>query len=379
MSRNNSPSIVTNGLVMYYDMSNTSKSFNGAPTTNYVDPKWISWSVDGSGQAAIGTRTIVSVYSCVINDIASNTRQSIMVLGLSASTTYTFSVKFNKINGAPTLRFQLQSYNGATFISSAFPTTVQLGLTDIYGWQTAYYTYTTAAGADRVMWFMQDGDDYTTYTHAFELKEPQAELGSFATPFVNGSRSTTQAIRDLTGNNTMTASSLTYASNNTFSFNGSTNYMTVGNTGITHGTNDWTYTMWANWSAITSLGTIYENGLWTNSLLLRFETSGFTVYSMGTLWGTLSFTPTLNTWYHLAFVRSSTNVYLYVNGVLTATVASFTATIVPGTSLIYIGMSQHAAGQCFNGKLAAGSIYVRALSITEVVQNFNALRGRYGI
>ena len=154
--------------------------------------------------------------------------------------------------------------------------------------------------------------------------------------------------------------------------------MTTGNTGITHGTNDWTYTMWANWSAITSLGTIYENGSWTSSLLLRFETNGFTVYSMGSYWGSLSFTPSLSTWYHLTFIRSGSTVYLYVNGVQTASI-SFTANVIPNTSLIYIGMSQHAAGQCFNGKLAAGSIYTRALSAIEVKQNFDAHRSRYGL
>jgi hypothetical protein len=33
----------------------------------------------------------------------------------------------------------------------------------------------------------------------------------------------------------------------------------------------------------------------------------------------------------------------------------------------------------FNGKVAVSSINNRALSATEITQNFNALRGRYGI
>ena len=138
------PGIVTSGLVFDIDMANTLKSWLGKPTTNYVDPRWISWGVDGSGQGSLGTRTILSSYYCTITDAAANTRQSIYVLGLSANTTYTFSVKFKRTSGAPTLRFQLQSYNGGSFISSAFPTTAQLGLANIDDWQTASYTYTTA-------------------------------------------------------------------------------------------------------------------------------------------------------------------------------------------------------------------------------------------
>lgn len=217
---------------------------------------------------------------------------------------------------------------------------------------------------------------------AWDIAEIQVYTGTSASRGYVASgatRSTTQALVDLTGNNTITANSLTYNSDNTFSFNGSTNYISTTNTGITHGTSDWTYSAWANWSALTSLGTLFENGSWGNCLLLRFENSGFSVYSMSQYWGFLSFTPTLNAWYNASFVRSGSNVYLYINGILTATINSFSANIVPSPSAIYIGMSQHSAGQCFNGKISNASIYTRALSQAEIQQNFNALRGKYGV
>jgi hypothetical protein len=43
----------------------------GIATTNYVDPTWSNWTIDGSGQGSIGTRTIVSSYDCIISDSAS--------------------------------------------------------------------------------------------------------------------------------------------------------------------------------------------------------------------------------------------------------------------------------------------------------------------
>ena len=41
--------------------------------------------------------------------------------------------------------------------------------------------------------------------------------------------------------------------------------------------------------------------------------------------------------------------------------------------------SQHATGQFTNGRLSTFSIYNKALSVAEISQNFNALRGRYGL
>ena len=101
----------TDALVFAYDTGDARNSYKGEPTTNLVNPDWSAWSVDGSGQGTIGTRTLLSTYHYRIVDVVANTRQYIFVEGVSASTQYTFSVKFLKITGAPTLRFQLQAYN----------------------------------------------------------------------------------------------------------------------------------------------------------------------------------------------------------------------------------------------------------------------------
>ena len=229
MSVASGPNVNANGLVFYYDMGNPQTSWEGAPTTNLVDPNWSSWSIDGSGQGSIGTRTITGSFACTITDVAANTRQNIYIsTGISASTTYTFSVQYQKLSGTPTLRFQIQAYNGATYLSTiSFPTTAQLGITDIDGWQTAKITITTPASTNRILWFMQDGDDYTAYTHSFMLANVQCEQQSFATPFVWGTRSNTQAILDLTKKATVTATNPTYNANGTFSFNGGTDSMFI--------------------------------------------------------------------------------------------------------------------------------------------------------
>nr|QMP83416.1 MAG: hypothetical protein [Caudoviricetes sp.] len=46
---------------------------------------------------------------------------------------------------------------------------------------------------------------------------------------------------------------------------------------------------------------------------------------------------------------------------------------------LWLMRSQHAANQFTNGKISVFSVYSKALSATEIQQNFNATRSRYGI
>jgi hypothetical protein len=353
-----------------------------------VNPSWAAWSIDGSGQGNIGTRTINSTYYCTITDVNQNTRQNVYIEGISASTTYTFSVKYRKISGTPTLRFQIQAYNGGSYISTmSFPTTAQLGITDKEGWQTAYITLTTPANTTRVLWFMQDGDDYTAYTHSFELKEPQMEVGSILSSFVDGTRSNTQAILDLTGQNTITATSLTYAADGTFSFvRSSSNYINISaNTGTRFQNSYQTYSSWVN---IISTGPNGYSELWNNggnqgaTIQWRPGAIGFFIYNGAYLDYPVSVTNAFNTWMNITCVIDNIArvMTLYKNGVLVGTSSQWSPYTLPSGN-VHIGanFATGNGGDFTQGTISSVKIYNRALSAQEVAQNFQALRGRYGV
>ena len=86
--------------------------------------------------------------------------------------------------------------------------------------------------------------------------------------------------------------------------------------------------------------------------------------------------------------RTQTNISMYINGVL-QTLQGFVGGLnqfntvgnVTNTYNLVLGSESDAgAGQLpFTGNIAQVSIYNRALSATEVSQNFNALRGRFGV
>jgi hypothetical protein len=86
-----------------------------------------------------------------------------------------------------------------------------------------------------------------------------------------------------------------------------------------------------------------------------------------------------NVWHYAVAtrIRSSGALVLYVDGTLVASGTGGTNSLTTPTQL-RIGSLQTGIN-FFSGNIAQVSIYNRALSAAEVTQNFNALRGRFGI
>ena len=161
-------------------------------------------------------------------------------------------------------------------------------------------------------------------------------------------------------------------------FDGTNDYITVPNTGLlANGTGNFSYNVWVNLQGKPQYGTIYENGYYYAGILIRYEYDGITIFAGGgyAYWGKFSFNPPLGQWNHLGFVRNGNQIDFYVNGVY-QTAMGFTANINYDPNL-FIGTSQHATSQCFNGYIANTQIYNRALTASEVLQNYNATQQRF--
>lgn len=81
-------------------------------------------------------------------------------------------------------------------------------------------------------------------------------------------------------------------------------------------------------------------------------------------------------WFHGAATYDGSNVRIYINGVLESTTAR-TGNITPGS--LNMGSNSGGSSEFFNGTLGLVKFYNRALTGNEIAQNFNALRGRFGI
>lgn len=502
MAQHHSPRIVTDGLVFYYDMYNP-RSWIGRPTRNLLSNSYNTggvvlntWSVDSSGYSTAGTKTIDDEYDSQFGNIsssaavtptgvkivdsASNTRLSNWISNnydpsnpIQPNTQYTFSVKYKRIVGTPTLRFQIQAYDseGGTYLSTiAFPTTSQIGIVDTAGWQTAKYTVTTPSGCYAIKWYIQDGDDYTGYTHTFKLKQPQVEAGSAASPYDNTGRTAEYSILDISKENkvisrdgilynydsyysyysyvyfttrggtgipvgstvsgtfipggtvvtatydsyvninenhtaemygvyipvtfipsdatVITPLGLTYNSDGTFSFSGSSSYIKWTSPYMSYFPGI-TVEAWVNMNVSgSSWVRIFDFGAGQNqdNILLCQSSSthelafyiivGSTQYSLVTT--TTAIVDSTNT----HFVATADGVYwrIYKNGVEIASVARSVLPANVTRSSNYIGKSNWATDTYYlNGNVPNAKIYNRALSAAEVLQNFNAHRGKYGL
>lgn len=84
----------------------------------------------------------------------------------------------------------------------------------------------------------------------------------------------------------------------------------------------------------------------------------------------------LNTWYHAAVTLSSTGeAKIYLNGVLDGTGTNTLVT--PTSNILYLGRT--GSGEYFNGRIPIAQIYNRILTASEVLQNYNAHKSRFGL
>ena len=116
--------------------------------------------------------------------------------------------------------------------------------------------------------------------------------------------------------------------------------------------------------------------------VLQYRNNNGSVLNDSTPTANVNNTAILNqttTWVNSVWVISSTNVTFYLNGIASGiSTATYTAT--DTSNSIYIGKTVGSVGDgSLLMNLSNVSIYNRALSAAEVAQNFNALRGRYGL
>jgi len=186
------------------------------------------------------------------------------------------------------------------------------------------------------------------------------------------------------GNNGSLVNGVGYSGDNggALSFDGVNDYVTTGKvlvprTGQFH-IEGWCYLNQTN--AFCMFVTQYNNGTDPGRFLCFFGNDG--VIRMhdggGVMTGT---TPSYsaNQWFYVAFQRDSSNLCnIFVNGTKETTGATKTTTL-ENTNTIIGSRGSITSGVFYNGRMSNVRIYNKSLTASEIQQNFNATRGRFGI
>ncbi len=288
-----SPGVVTNGLVFYYDMYNTQKSFKGAPTTNLVSSAstfggWSNyWRTDyiNTFQTEFGTTGY---------RISGNPSWNGLYRGITlpSTGTYTFSAWFRYWGGTG-------NNNGATVYVSGWgggDSANGLDKSKVGVWQRVSLTL-NCTNTSMTFYIISYGGDSSGRADCstWDVTMPQVESGSFATGFVDGTRYSNFNLESSPSYPSWNATAGSSASGGTLTFSGGSYnsksswdlYKTY--SGLSTGTN---YT----WSALVKVGTA-SNLIITMNNTQNWNTGPSVVVTglSSTAWTRVSITGTTNT------------------------------------------------------------------------------------
>lgn len=171
-----------------------------------------------------------------------------------------------------------------------------------------------------------------------------------------------------------------YINGGTFDLDGTDDYFSTGSLNLQQ---NWTLEIWANMDDATSFGLFGQGINGTNQgLHILYQNSGrgmiFGMYANDNDYAG-NYIPTTGVWYQWIFTYNASNYdkQFYANSVLQAPSTS-TENAYAGSGQFNIGAIYSYAGSPANGKIAVSRFYNRVLSQSEITQNYNSARARFG-
>jgi hypothetical protein len=388
----NNQKVPTDGLVLYYDMHNP-KSWKGEPTTNLapnmglvainsltvayvgIEDGWKKYSLNGTWAGGSYPYS-VGITSHSFGAGVVHSASVLIKTNVPSKFDNLFSIGIAYVN-------QTQDPPGTTFTEDLGDGVHRIGK---YGF--AYVSTTTQTGYifSRPV---ADGTVFNSATDFMYIKEGQIEQKPYNTPYTPGTRSSTQAVIDLTKKHELTANNLSYSSENVFAFDGTTSNLTIPHNATTMDFSlGQTICMWIEpGTGSSSARRNPYNQAYGGPGTITHETNRSLTYFFGTHGGNSSpYASLLSTFTvepnELAFVavtrdQATNSTRWYKNGIFSnsGTAGGYTTTA-NGTSNIIIGDGYT---NDFIGGLYSTSVYNRQLSDDEVRHIFEMSRHRYGI
>jgi hypothetical protein len=417
MAANAGPDIIEDGIVFYYDTGNTVKSFIGEPLVNCATDLSSGYNVtvtevtDGSiTPPFLGMR----VYKFVTANDYNLHRQGgyyngggfggsnpqPLILGTTTPSNFT-TVGTGKYRFGMYIRGEVtnQVGDGVTIDigdRNQVGTTVGTNI----NWQLLQTNDTLGiANSDYPYDFFDIGASFnmTFYVAGYGIWRSPGTVTNL--PFLQAypigtqyitygqSRSVTQGLLDMVRTSTINIANASFDNNAQIEFDGTNDYTDSGYDLSWNNTNsvsiefmikpynlsgggimgkEYPNWEWAFYQSGTNLNLVYWNNAGGHSNGMDFQVNVF---------------PTANTWYHITYTWDTTTSIFYVNGTAAGSKVAVDPSINQNRSNnVMIGGHTYVwADSYFNGKLDLVKYYNKALTASEVLTNYNALKTRFGI
>jgi len=383
----------THALVFAYDTGDTRNSYRGEPTENLVNTNSNVYTLgntnfpiappvkevfNGSTQNGMSWTDHLRWYN---ETIPSGTTITIsgwyMVYNTNSATAWQTSARL--------IIYSSAGYGGTVCNPGAWNT-----------WKYFEVTYTVPS--DTTSFRLEDaGYDYyntedASNTTAYGCNY-QLELKSHATPFVEGTRSATQGLLDLTGNSSIDLSNVSFDSSSNIDLDGTDDRMFVGNppelslhNGV--GTIEAIVKFPRDWTA----GSQYPN-LVCKGARAGWDTPGWALFGFrdwpnpnNKSWGlglrnssngvrtVAKYDSPTDVYLHLTATMNGETMKLYENGVL---VSTQTQTVIPAENGYNVFIGGDDGSNRFPGDIPVVKVYNESLTESQIQSNFNNYRKRF--
>ena len=412
MAMHFSPDIVNSGLILGLDVNNV-RSYTGPPIQNLaqiINPNGVTDTniqyTTGYEEVTIPTLgKIPSVafvdgynsnsasYCCMQQFYFTNGNNWI---ACSSSTTYTYSIVYKVTSDYthPNFMYRYEYTAGGAYVGEAgiHDTAKRVHLGN--GWYWAWNTFTTGATTTQIalrsFYYQYNVSDRFSMARVLVTPGDYTGFHPRLWPALGTTRTTSQAVRDLTRTSTITAGGpLTFGSDKITIPNTNDASIEISTpTNFKMGTQDFTISCWVKQldSGVHLITEARDSSTLQGYLFgLNVPSAGYMTFFLNKSSGQVPYYTTVGTLpvgsiQNIVAVvkRSNSTIEFYANGVLFDTITGIHADSISGLGDMYrIGYDR--GGATTNIELYSYMHYNRALSLAEVQQNFNAHKGRYGV
>ena len=383
------PHIKKDGLVFGYDTGygiadkdTSTRYYPGKPATNEIsDANLMSgWSSYSNGNDGTFTTEFGTIGYRINNRASWNGLYK--DFSLPSTGTYTFSALFRYRGGS-------SSNNGATVYVSGWggsDTATGIDKTKVNEWQRIEKTVSVTDTTLRYYLISYGGSGAVS---SWDVTMPQIEKQTTRSPFLTGTRSSTQSLIDLTKTSNIDVSNMSFDSDGLPTFDGTDDRLEIANDVFTDNSS-YTLSAWlrprgSNWgdNAIALYNTYPSSGgsgFWHHfghDNVLRWRHGGPS-YTYGDLSG---IGLVADTWQMTTITWDRTTLRLYKNGVQvnSTTAPSDFVRASRGARVGMLNYRRTSVDYNWNGEIDVHKVYNRALTPQEIKQNFKAYKNRFDI